>query len=216
MHEEHAMSRRSFLFTGAAAAWTACAGRSAWADPAPQAQLGKTAPAFDVPDTSGRRRTLAEFKGKTVVLEWTSTSCPFAAAQYASKRMPELQRWAIGKGIVWLSVLSTHPSRGDYLPPAQAEAFNRQRGGAPSALLIDEPGTMGHRYGATTADHTFVIAANGKLVYAGGIDDSESRDPQEVATAHNHVRAALEDLLAGRKVAVPSTEPFGCAVSYAG
>ncbi|HEY6355733.1 MAG TPA: redoxin domain-containing protein [Burkholderiaceae bacterium] len=210
------MSRRLFLFKSAAAAWAAMWGPCAGAEPAPAAKLGKPAPPFSVPDSTGRQRSLAEFKGKTVVLEWTSTSCPFAAAQYASGRMPELQRWATGKGIVWLSVLSTHPSRGDYLAPAPAEAFNRQRGGSPSALLIDSPGTMGHIYGATTADHMFIIAANGTLLYAGGIDDSESRDPQEVATSHNHVRAALEDMLAGRRIAVPSTEPFGCAVSYAG
>jgi hypothetical protein len=208
------MSRRHFLFEGAAwaIAWLA----PARAEFVPSAKLGQPAPAFSVPDTAGRQRTLAEFKGKTVVLEWTSSSCPFAAAQYTSGRMPQLQRWAIGKGIVWLSVLSTHPSRGDYLAPAQADAFDRQRGGAPSALLIDSSGTMGHTYGASTADHMFIIAGNGALVYAGGIDDSESRDPKEVAASHNHVRAALEDLLAGRRVAVPSTEPFGCAVSYAG
>jgi AhpC/TSA family len=210
------MSRRRFLLIGGAAVWAAVWGLRAAAEGAPTAKLGKPAPAFSVTDTSGRQHTLSEFKGKTVVLEWTSPSCPFAAAQYASGRMPQLQHWAIGKGVVWLSVLSTHPSRGDYLAPAQAEAFNRQRGGAPSALLMDSPGTMGHTYGAITADHMFVIAANGTLVYAGGIDDSESRDPAEVATSHNHVRAALEDLLAGRRIAVPSTEPFGCALSYAG
>jgi peroxiredoxin len=210
------MSRRRFLFTGAAGALAALLSKAAWADNPPLARLGKAAPAFDAVDATGRRRTLAEFKGKTVVLEWTSSSCPYAAAQYTSGRMPELQRWAKGKGIVWLTVLSTHPSRSDYLKPAEAEAFNHQRGGVPSALLLDSPGTMGHAYGATTANHMFVVAANGTLVYAGGIDDSESRDPKEVATSHNHVRAALDDLLAGRRIAVPSTEPFGCAVSYAG
>jgi len=209
------MSRRLFLLAGAAAcAATWAPGASA--DQPPVAKLGKAAPAFKVADTSGHQRSLDEFKGKVVVLEWTSSSCPFAAAQYESGRMPELQRWATSKGIAWLSVLSTHPSRGDYLAPPQAEAFNRQRGGAPTALLIDSDGTMGHTYGAVTADHMFIIAASGTLVYVGGIDDSESRDPKEVATAHNHVRAALSDLLAGRRVAKPSTEPFGCAVSYAG
>jgi hypothetical protein len=53
-------------------------------------------------------------------------------------------------------------------------------------------------------------------VYAGGIDDSESRDPEDVKKAHNHVRAALEDLLAGRVVKAAQTEPFGCALAYAG
>ncbi|HSB25861.1 MAG TPA: redoxin domain-containing protein [Burkholderiaceae bacterium] len=208
------MDRRGFVFYGAALPWAGYA--AAAADRPAAAQLGKPAPPFSVADTGGRLRTLAELKGKTVVLEWTSPSCPFAAAQYASGRMPALQRWAIGKGMVWLTVLSTHPSRADYLPPAEAAAFDRKRGGTPTALLMDGTGTMGHAYGALTADHMFIVAADGTLVYSGGIDDSESRDPEEVAASHNHVRAALEDLLAGRRVAVPSTEPFGCAVNYAG
>jgi peroxiredoxin len=211
------MNRRPFLVTGAAAVLAAARpAPTLAAEPPAAAKLGKLAPAFDVADISGRHHTLAALKGKTVVLEWTSSSCPFAAAQYSSGRMPQLQRWATDKGLVWLTVLSTHPSRTDYLAPAQAEAFNRQRGGVPSALLIDSAGTMGHGYGALTANHMFVIAANGTLVYAGGIDDAESQDPKEVATSHNHVRAALEDILAGRRVAKPSTEPFGCSVNYAG
>ncbi len=54
-------------------------------------------------DASKAKRTLAEFKGKTVVLEWTSPSCPFAKAQYDSGRMQELQKWSAKNGIVWLS-----------------------------------------------------------------------------------------------------------------
>ncbi|MFL6664080.1 MAG: redoxin domain-containing protein [Rhizobacter sp.] len=186
------------------------------APPAPAAVPGRPAPPFEVADTAGRTRTLAEFKGRIVVLEWTSPSCPYAAAQYKSGRMPALQRWATQKGVVWLTVLSSHPTREDWRAPAAADTFNRQRGGVPSALLIDASGSMGHAYGAATADHMFVIASDGTLVYAGGIDDSDSMDPKEVTAAHNHVRAALDDLVAGRRVAKPATEPFGCALAYAG
>ncbi len=212
------MSRRLFLLAGASTATglafilptLSSAGAAAGAVP------GQPAPAFEVLDASGQARTLAQFKGKTVVLEWSSSSCPFAAAQYKAGRMPELQRWATGQGIVWLTVLSSHPSRSDYLEPAKADAFNRKRGGSPSALLIDASGTMGHAYGAATANHMFVIAPDGALAYAGGIDDSQSRDTGKIAASHNHVRAALEDLLAGRRVTTPSTEPYGCALAYAG
>jgi peroxiredoxin len=209
------MSNRRDVVLAALAAAVGLAQRSAHAA-APAAQAGRPAPAFEVADTTGRTRTLAEFKGKVVVLEWTSPSCPYAAAQYKSGRMPALQRWATAKRVTWLTVLSSHPSREDWLAPAAADAFNRKRGGVPSALLIDADGRMGHAYGAATADHMFVIARDGMLAYAGGIDDSESMDLKEVAAAHNHVRAALEDLLAGRRVANPSTEPFGCALAYAG
>ena len=180
------------------------------------AVLGKPAPAFELVDTGNRKHTLADYAGKPIVLEWTSPECPFAAAQYASGRMPALQKWAAGKGVVWLSVLSTHPSRADYLEAAAAEKFNRDRGGVPAALLMDTSGTAGHAYGAMTANHMFVIDRRGTLVYAGGIDDAQSTKVQEVKVAHNHVRAALDDVLAGRKVRKAGAEPAGCAISYAG
>jgi peroxiredoxin len=212
--------------------WIGCAGRIAllaaglprfaMAGPvmstamAPKAEIGKPAPPFEVLDTANRARSLAEFKGRPVVLEWTSPSCPFAAAQYESGRMQELQKWAVKKGVVWLAVLSSHPSRSDYLDAAAARAFNRQRGATPTALLMDTSGATGHAYGAMTANHMFVIDRRGVLVYDGGIDDAMSTKADEVRGAHNFVRAALEDLLAGRKVRVVESEPAGCAISYAG
>ncbi len=182
----------------------------------PQALIGAPAPAFEVIDSSKQTRTLAEFKGRPVVLEWTSPSCPFAKAQYESGWMQELQKWAIQNGVVWLTVLSSHPTRSDYLEPAKAEEFNRARGGSPSALLIDASGDIGHAYGAKTANHMFIVGKDGVLVYAGGIDDGQTMDPKKVLRAHNYVRAALEDVIAGRPVRVVSTDPFGCALAYAG
>jgi len=204
------LKRRQWLSWAAAVSWTG----GAWA--AAAARVSAPAPAFSVPDTSGKARTLREFNGKVVVLEWTSPSCPFAAAQYASGSMPALQRWARDHGVVWLTILSSHPSREDYLPAARAEAFNIKRGGVPTALLLDDAGTMGHAYGAMTANHMFIVDAKATLVYAGGIDDSESRDPDDVKKAHNHVRAALDDLRAGRAIKTAKTDPFGCALAYAG
>jgi peroxiredoxin len=209
MNGDLQLKRRQWLSLAVAFSFNA----GAWA--AAAARLGAPAPAFSVPDTNGKARTLREFNGKIVVLEWTSPSCPFAAAQYASNAMPELQRWARDRGIVWLTILSSHPSREDYLPPARAEAFNAKRKGVPTALLLDDTGAMGHAYGAMTANHMFIADAKGSLVYEGGIDDSESRDPDEVKQAHNHVRAALEDLLARRAIKAAKTDPFGCALAYA-
>jgi hypothetical protein len=39
---------------------------------------------------------------------------------------------------------------------------------------------------------------------------------REARASRNYVRAALEDLAAGRKVATASTRPFGCTVAYSG
>lgn len=209
------MRRRTFLTTVTLAAAATSRNAAAAAAPVPLAALGRPAPPFDTADTTGRHRRLGEFAGRIVVLEWTSPSCPFAAAQYASGRMQELQKWAARNGVVWLSVLSTHPSRPDWLDAKAAAAFDRGRGAAPAALLMDESGGMGHAYGAMTANHMFVIDRRGILVYAGGIDDAESTKADEVRVAHNHVRAALDDVLAGRPVRKPESEPAGCAISYA-
>jgi hypothetical protein len=97
------------------------------ASDAVRAEIGKAAPPFRVPDTENRQRQLPEFAGRAIVLEWTSPSCPFVRAQYQSGIMQELQRKAAGQGAAWLSVLSTHPSRRDYLPPDKASAFHKGR-----------------------------------------------------------------------------------------
>jgi hypothetical protein len=178
--------------------------------------IGKPAPQFEAIDTGMRKRRLSEFKGKTVVLEWTSASCPFVRAQYESGVMPELQRWTAEQGTVWLSVLSTHPSRRDYLPPDKAEALHRNRGAAPAALLFDAEGTIGRAYGAVVTPHMFIIAPSSELVYAGAISDNATMNANEARASKNFVKAALEDLAAGRKVATPSTRPFGCTIAYSG
>jgi peroxiredoxin len=198
------MNRRHFMIVAAGA----LSGLPALAaSPAPQ---------FEVPDMQMRRRRLSDFKGKTIVLEWTSASCPFVRAQYESGVMPELQKWAATQGIAWLSVISTHPSRRDYLPPDEADALHRARGGAPAALLMDSAGSMGRAYGAVVTPHMFVIDPKGEIVYSGAISDNPTMSAREARAARNYVRAALEDLAAGRKVATASTRPFGCTIAYSG
>lgn len=182
----------------------------------PLTALAAGAPAFEVLDTRLQKRRLSEFQGKTVVLEWTSMSCPYVRAQYESGVMPELQKWAAAQGVVWLSILSTHPSRRDYLPPDKADALHRGRGAAPAALLMDSAGSMGRAYGAMVTPQMFVIDPKGELVYSGAISDNPTRSVKEARASRNYVRAALEDLAAGRKIATSSTRPFGCTIAYSG
>jgi hypothetical protein len=181
-----------------------------------KAELGSPAPPFRVRDTQNREWQLADFAGKPVILEWTSSSCPFVRAQYQSGVMQELQRTASEQGAVWLSVLSTHPSRGDFVPAEKAEAFHRHRGAGSTALLMDSEGTMGRAYGAAVTPHIFIVDGKGTLVYAGGPSDQPTMDPKEVRASRNYIRAALDDLRAGRPIATPASAPFGCAISYRG
>ena len=179
--------------------------------------VGDAAPAFTLQDTQGRTVKLADFKGRHVVLEWTNPGCPFVVKHYDAKNMQALQKEASGKNVVWLSINSTARGHADHLAPAALQyKLSTDWGAAPTAVLMDETGSVGRAYAARTTPHMFVIDSAGKLVYAGGIDDKRSSNPADIPGARNFVRAALADSLAGKPVATPSAPPYGCSIKYDG
>lgn len=178
------------------------------------ATVGQPAPAFTAVDTAGKTVSLADFKGKHVVLEWVNPGCPFVQKHYSSANMQATQKAATGKGVVWLTVNSTAQGAGDYKAPADMAAWMKQQGAAASATLMDSDGKIGRAYGARTTPHMYVIDPAGKLVYAGAIDDKPTANPAHVKTATNLVNAALADTLAGKPVAQASTQPYGCSIKY--
>lgn len=178
-------------------------------------ETGAQAPVFSVRDASGVTRTLAEFAGRTVVLEWTNHGCPYVRKHYDSGNMQTLQQEATADGVVWLQVISSAPGEQGYLDGAGALARVNTDAAYPSATLLDPTGEMGHAYGARNTPHMFIINGEGRLVYQGAIDNRPSARPSTLEGANNYVRAALADLAAGRAVATPETTPYGCSVKYA-
>lgn len=178
-------------------------------------EVGQTAPAFTVKDLAGKDRSLSEFKGKTVVLEWSNPNCPFVQKHYNSGNMQGLQREYGAKQVVWLTINSTAKSASDYMDPAALTQWEGEKKAVPGGYLVDPNGEVGKAYGAKTTPHMYVIDPSGKLVFAGGIDDKRSTDVADVKGAKNFVKAALDDTLAGRSVATPTATPYGCSVKYA-
>lgn len=178
--------------------------------------VGQPAPDFTLTDLNGQSHTLSSFKGKTVVLEWVNPECPFVVKHYEkSGNMPATQKAALGQGVVWLSINSGHPgAQGDF-DKAKVEAWMNKNGAASTAYFRDQDGKVGKLYDARTTPHMFVINPEGVLVYAGGIDDIRSANPDDIAKATNYVKAALADLAAGRAVQTSSSRPYGCSVKYA-
>jgi peroxiredoxin len=176
--------------------------------------LGQPAPAFTAVDSNGASRSLAEFKGRTIVLEWTNAECPYTRKHYESGNMQKLQQEATGSGVVWLSVISSAPGKQGYVTGGEANALTTSRAAHPTAVLLDPAGTVGRAYEAQTTPHMFVIDKTGVLRYMGAIDDKPIASPASLTGARNYVREALADLAAGTPVAVASTEPYGCSVKY--
>ena len=179
------------------------------------AVLGAPAPAFRVQDADGRERTLAEFAGRIVVLEWTSSDCPYSRKHYGSGTMQALQKAAVRDGVAWLTVSSSAKDREGYFTPALARAWRARVGSHATAILLDSAGSMGRAYGARTTPHMFVVDRTGRIAYMGGIDDRPYADPASLKGAKAYVAAALADLKAGRAVAEPVSAPYGCSVRYA-
>ncbi|HEY4952837.1 MAG TPA: redoxin domain-containing protein [Verrucomicrobiae bacterium] len=177
-------------------------------------EVGKPAPDFTATDINGKTVKLSDYKGKIVVLESYNSDCPFCANHYKTGAMPELERDMAAKGVVWLIVNSVNPKNMSHRTPAQArQEFVDQKMTA-AAWIDDSSGTIAHLYGMLTTPHMFVINKDGTLVYDGAIDDrpEPSGDPR---TAKNYVRAAVDELMAGKPVTVSQTKPYGCGVHYA-
>jgi hypothetical protein len=212
-------TRRAFLLGGAAVAGLGLAGGAAilmnGGEAVASVATGAQAPAFSAPDASGATRTLAEFRGRTVILEWTNHGCPYVRKHYDSRNMQTLQQQATADGIVWLQVISSAPGEQGYLDGAGALARVQTDGAHPTATLLDPSGTMGRAYGATNTPQMFVISPEGAVLYQGAIDDRPSARPSTLEGAHNYVRAALADIAAGRAVQTAQTTPYGCSVKYA-
>lgn len=188
--------------------------RSAPALPTPPA-VGQPAPAFAAVDTRGQAHTLADYRGRWVVLEWFNHACPYTRKHYdGAGNTQAMQRDYTARDVVWLSVVSSAPGKEGFTSIADADRLTRDKKAAPSAVVRDTAGVLGRLYGARTTPQYAIIDPQGVLRYAGAIDDKRSPRIEDIATATNYVRAALDAGLAGRRIAVAQTQPYGCTVQY--
>jgi hypothetical protein len=175
---------------------------------------GQTAPNFTLTDIQGQKHSLADYKGKYVVLEWNNPGCPFVRKHYDSGNMPKLQQEERDKGVVWLTINSAAAGRQGDLAPADIEKFLSDEHADPTAYLRDADGAVGHLYGARTTPDMYVINPDGKLIYEGAIDNRPTPDPADIPGATNYVRVALDESMAGKPVTVATSRPYGCSVKY--
>ncbi len=176
--------------------------------------IGEKAPEFKGKTMNGEIVSLSDFQGKKVILEWTNHECPFVIKHYDTGNMQQLQEEATEDGAVWLSIVSSAEGKQGYTDPETAKQVVEEVGAKATDRILDPEGEIGKAYQAKTTPHMFIIDEEGMLVYQGAIDDNSSPRPGTVEGAKNYVRAALDDLEAGRNVQVASTKPYGCSVKY--
>jgi len=177
-------------------------------------QIGRPAPEFSATDSKGSALSLSQFRGNTVVLEWTNADCPYTRKHYTSGNMQGIQALAQKNGVVWLTVISSAPGKQGYVNGPAADALTQSRGAVPTAVVLDPSGTVGRLYGAKTTPHMFVIDKDGVLQYMGGIDSIATADAGDIASAEPYLKEAMLAVAQGSPVAHAVTTPYGCSVKY--
>jgi hypothetical protein len=175
---------------------------------------GDPAPGFMAVDSNGKQQKLSDYKGKYVVLEWHNQGCPYTKKHYESGNMQRLQKEWTGKGVIWLTVISSAPGKQGFVTPAQENDYLKQMNAAPTAVLMDPAGTLGHLYDAKTTPDMYIIDPKGTLIYHGAIDDRPTPDQKDLQGAKNYVETALTEATSGKPVAEAATRPYGCSVKY--
>jgi peroxiredoxin len=168
--------------------------------------VGTKAQNFTLGDSAGNEVSLSDYAGKVVVLEWLNPDCPFVQRHYKAGTMKKLAATYGDRGVVWLTINSTH-----YMDAAANAKFKASHD-LPYTILVDQSGEVGHLYGAMTTPHMFIIDGSGTLVYNGAVDDDPRGSKGDGAV--NYVAAALDEVLAGKAVTAAETKPYGCSVKY--
>jgi peroxiredoxin len=181
-----------------------------------QVRVGDPAPNFTATDSRGHTQTLADHRGKYVVLEWHNQGCPYTRKHYVSGNMQNLQREWTAKGVVWFTVISSAPGNQGYVTDAQENDYLAKMHADPTAVLMDPEGNIGHLFDAKTTPQMIVIDPDGKIIYDGAIDNRPTPDADDIKGADNYVSDALTASMQGKPIAVSHTRPYGCSVKYPG
>ena len=174
-----------------------------------EVEIGKPVPDFTLKGIDGKTYQLSQFKGKAVVLEWTNPNCPFVQRVYR-EIMPAIQKKYADR-VVWLTVNSTNPGHADFESAEDLKKTYDEWHATFASMLLHPDGKIGKMFDAKTTPHMFIIDKEGKLVYAGGVDDDPRGGKQDRI---NYVDVALTNLLGGKEIATTTTRSYGCSIKY--
>lgn len=168
---------------------------------AAEAGIGRLVPDVAFTDLAGRPGKLSDFQtAKLIVVAFTNTTCPLCK-KYAPV-LARLEKEYAARGVAFLFV---NPTAGD--TPAQGQFAGR--------YVHDTAGTLTAALGATSTTEVFVLDPTQTLLYRGAVDDQYGLGYAREAPRYQYLRAALDDALAGRPVAVAATTAPGCELDPA-
>ena len=173
--------------------------------------LGEKAKDFELPSTDGKTYRLSDFDdAEVLVVFFTCNHCPFViGSDEVTRHTAEKFR---DRGVVFVGINSN--SKNTYEQDSfdhMVERMNEYE--FPWQYLYDESQDVARAYGALRTPHFFVFDQDRRLIYTGrGVDNPRETDKMTV----NNLEMALEELLAGKPITTPVTNPIGCNVKWEG
>lgn len=174
-------------------------------------QLGAKAPNFDLPATDGKKYSLNDFApAKALVVFFTCNHCPYVIGSDEVTRKTAEKFAKRGVQFVGINSNSENTVPADSFEMMQ-ERMNLHR--FPWTYLYDKSQEVAKAYGALRTPHFYLFDQNRHLVYTGrGVDSP--RDTSKMTV--NDLERAIEELLSGKPISIPLTNPIGCNVKWEG
>ncbi len=173
--------------------------------------IGSNAPDFSLQATDGNTYSLIDFKdAKILVIFFTCNHCPYVTGSDEITRQTAEKFKSQGVRFVGINSNSQNTYEEDSYEN-MVKRMNEKK--FPWLYLYDQTQDVARAYGALRTPHFFVFNEERKLVYTGrGIDNPRESKKMTV----NNLENALKELLEGRKITMPLTNPIGCNVKWDG
>lgn len=163
------------------------------------AEVGKTAPEFQLTDLKGEEYRVEEARDQVLVLNFWSAECPWAEKGDEALAAMDIE-WGQG-ALLWRIASNVNEST------EQLRQVARARDVEP--VLLDEDHKVADLYRAVTTPHVYVIDRQGVLRYKGAPNDAAFDDPEP---EKNYLALALEAAREGRSPEPAETKGRGCTI----
>ncbi|OLE35118.1 MAG: hypothetical protein AUG48_11645 [Actinobacteria bacterium 13_1_20CM_3_68_9] len=144
--------------------------------------------------------------GATVVV-WTCNHCPYALGWH-----DRLERGGRDYGDRGVRFLAANSNDDERYPDDSLEAMRERvrEEDWPFPYLHDESQQAAREWAAQTTPHVYVLDSDLQVRYEGA-PDADHMDPALEAA---WLRDALDEVLSGREVSRPETQPVGCSIKW--
>ena len=156
---------------------------------------------FTLEDYNGVKHSLTDYtSSKAIVLMFIATQCPVSNSY--NGRMEDLQKDYAKMGVEFIGINSNkQESVEEVMNHAKEHGFT-------FTILKDYNNKIADQLGASVTPEIYVLNSKLELLYHGRIDDSS----REANVSSKDLRAALDQILAGKSVGVKETKAFGCSI----